>query len=297
MIDIDISPYLYSGTIFGLVVSWHGFFTFVAVGTAVTLVGRWAPLRKLDSDTIYSIAIAAIIGGVVGARVVHVIDNWNDIYQHRPVQIFALWSGGIAIWGGILGGFIGGSVYALATKYPVGTIADLTAPALLLVQSIGRLGDIINGEHCAKAADFFLGFRWIHGETAARSCSTGFDGSVHPVIAYEIVWNMISLAIIWKFRGRLKPDGMLFALYLTLYSIGRFGISFLREDRVWALGMQEAHYIALFVLAITIPLLIVKTRFQERVTIESLTPDDGNTVAGPGFMHKTRAERRRRTKR
>ena len=297
MIDIDISPYLYSGTIAGLVVSWHGFFTFVAVATAVILVGRWALLRELDSDTIYSIAIAAIIGGVVGARFVHVIDNWSDVYQHRPGQIIALWSGGIAIWGGILGGFIGGSAYALVVRHPVGVVADLTAPALLLVQSIGRLGDIINGEHCAKATDYFLGFTWTHAETAARNCSTGFAASVHPVILYEMVWNMVSLAIIWQLRGRLKPAGMLFALYLALYSLGRFGISFLREDKVWALGMQEAHYIALLVLIVTVPLLVAKARIGERVVVEGPVPAGGGVGDERRVGRGTRAERRRRAKR
>ena len=87
--------------------------------------------------------------------------------------------------------------------------------------------------------------------------------------------------VVWQLRGRLKPDGMLFALYIALYSLGRFGVSFLREDRIWALGMQEAHYIALMVLAITLPLLAFKARFTRSTEVTE------NTYI------RTRAQRRR----
>ena len=294
MIDINIDPNLLNvDFIYSWVVSWHGFFSFVAVASAVILVGRWANLvvvdpetdKRLDSDIIYSIAIWAIIGGIVGARLVHVIDNWSEVYQQRPVQILYVASGGIALWGGILGGFAGGAIYALIAKHPLGAIADLTAPVMLYAQSIGRVGDIINGEHCAKAADFFS-FRWTHGETTARMCTNGITNGAHAVVIYEMAWNMIALAIIWQLRGRLKPDGMLFALYLALYSVGRFLVSFLREDKVWGLGMQEAHYIALLVLAVTVPLLAVKARFKERTEATAVVVPRG-----------TRAQRRRHARR
>jgi phosphatidylglycerol:prolipoprotein diacylglycerol transferase len=300
MIEIDISSFIFDADfVSSVTVSWHGFFSFVAVLTAVLLVGRWAPLYKLDPDDVLSVAVWCIIGGVIGARVVHVIDQWDAIYTANPLRVFYIWQGGIAVWGSILGGFIGGSAYsfignywerrkhpdgeALPSKFPVGIIADLTAPALLFVQSIGRVGDIINGEHCARATEQFFGFQWVNPETAARICANGFTNAAHPVIILEMVWNMVALAVIWQLRGRLKPAGMLFALYIALYSVGRFGVSFLREDRIWAAGMQEAHYIALLMLAITIPLLAIKARFTDRVEEEPAV-----------FEHGTRADRRRR---
>ncbi len=288
MVEIVVGPNLASFSAF--VLSWHGFFSFIAVATAVFLVGRWAPARGIHPDDIYSIAIWAILGGILGARAVHVIDHW-DFYQNSPGQILAIWSGGIGIWGGILGGFIGGVAYAAWRKHPVGVIADLTAPALLMAQTIGRLGDIVNGEHCAKAWDFALGFMWTNPASDAGRCANGIGVSVQPVIAYEIVWNMLSLVLVWKLRDRVRPDGMLFALYLALYSIGRFGITFLREDRIWAFGMQEAQYIALLVLAITVPLLLIKAR----------PVPAGEVAAEPQEVQprdsRTRAERRRRDRR
>ena len=283
MIEIDIGPNLVA---FGsFVLSWHGFFSFIAVATAVFLVGRWAPTRGIHPDDVYSIATWAIIAGIVGARIVHVIDHW-DFYQSNPGRVIAVWNGGIGLWGGILGGFLGGVAYALWRKHPVGVIADLTAPAMLFVQTIGRLGDIVNGEHCAKAWDFAFGFIWTHPASDAGRCVNGIGVSVQPVIAYEMIWNMVSLFLIWKLRNRLRPDGMLFALYLALYSLGRFGVTFFREDRIWAFGMQEAHYIALLVLAITVPLLLIKAR--------PIPADEVTDTSTMPVEQGTRAERRRR---
>ena len=85
MIEINISPFLFSiDFVSRFTLSWHGLFSFIAVATAVVLVARWAPLRQVDPDAVLSIAIWAIIGGVIGARVVHIIDNWTDIYSLRP---------------------------------------------------------------------------------------------------------------------------------------------------------------------------------------------------------------------
>ncbi len=283
MIEINISPFLFTTDFVStLTLSWHGLFSFVAVASAVILVARWAPLKQVDPDAVLSIAVWAIIGGVIGARVVHVVDNWSDVYAQRPLQMLEIWSGGIGIWGGIMGGFISGTAYAIIAKHPVGVIADLTAPAMLYVQTIGRIGDIINGEHCSRATDLLFGFRWTHVETAAQNCADGFTNEVHPAIAYEMIWNILALAVIWQLRGKLKPDGMLWALYLALYAIGRFGVSFFREDRIWALGMQEAHFIALLILAITVPILLAKARFGERIEEAPLVVERG-----------TRAERRR----
>ncbi len=288
MIEIDIGPFLISSGSFLL--SWHGFFTFIAVATAVYLVGRWAPAKGIEPDDIYSIAIWAILGGIVGARLVHVIDNLG-FYQYNPLQILYIWSGGIGIWGGILGGFIGGAGYSLIAKHPVGVIADLTAPALLLVQSIGRLGDIVNGEHCARAAtEFILAFNWIRPESDARVCANGVGVPVQPVIAYEMLWNLAALFVIWKLRDRLKPDGMLFALYLALYSVGRFMVTFLRQDKVWTLGLQEAQFIAILVLLITVPLLVIKAR----PTTAAQLAAEGADATERRTRRLSRAERRRR---
>ena len=289
MIDIVVGPNLVSFGTF--VMSWHGFFSFIAVASAVYLVGRWASMSGIDQDDMYSLAIWAILGGILGARAVHVIDSWSS-YSGDPIRIFAIWSGGIGIWGGVLGGLVGGALSARRLGIPVGLAADTIAPALLFAQTIGRIGDIVNGEHCAKAWDFALGFVWTNYESTARVCDNGIDVSVHPAIAYEMVWNMLALFVVWKLRGRLRPSGMVYVVYLALYSVGRFGITFLREDAPLALGLQWPQFIALIVLAVAVPLLLIKARPSAgpQLAVDGAAPL-------PASERGTRAQRRRRRRR
>jgi phosphatidylglycerol:prolipoprotein diacylglycerol transferase len=243
------------------VLTWHGFFSFVGVVVAVLLVARWAPREGIVSDVIYSTAIWAIIGGILGARAVHVIDRW-DFYSDNPVEIIAIWRGGIALFGAIVGGFAGGAIYAKLQGYPIGRLADLTAPALIIAQTIGRIGDIINGEHISKATEHSWGFVYTH----SHSLSSQVHGLIasHPAVVYEMIWNMIVLGVVWWLWGRIKPDGMLFALYISLYSFGRFFITFLRDDKVWFLGLQEAHLIAILIVMVTVPLLVYRSHLVSR---------------------------------
>ena len=293
MIDIVVGPNLLSSGTF--VMSWHGFFSFIAVASAVYLVGRWAPMSGIDQDDMYSLAIWAILGGILGARAVHVIDTWSS-YSGDPIRIFAIWSGGIGIWGGVLGGLAGGLLSAWRLGLPIGPTADIIAPAAIFAQTIGRIGDIVNGEHCAKAWDFALGFVWTNSASTAGICDrvngNGIGVSVQPVIAYEMIWNLMVLFVIWKLRGRIRPPGMVYVVYLALYSVGRFGITFLRDDNVWAVGLQWPQFIALIVLAVTVPLLLIKAR-----------PPTGPQLAAEGAAplpvseRGTRAQRRRRRRR
>jgi phosphatidylglycerol:prolipoprotein diacylglycerol transferase len=235
----------------------------------------------MNVDSIYSVAVWAIIGGVIGARVLHIIDFWNEIYKDDILSIFTVWQGGIAIYGAILGGFVGGALYitirnsdwflrmwekffpfmgeAHRANLPgVGRLADLAAPAILLGQAIGRIGDIINGEHLAKITDLPWGVLYTHpnvGRVVLESAP------VHPAVAYEMIFDLVLLAAIWPLRNRLRPYGMFFALYLGAYSIGRFFISFLRvESQEYFGALNEAQVVAIIVVLVTVPLLVWKAQ-------------------------------------
>lgn len=261
MITIGMNPTLFSMGSFLL--TWHGFFSFVGVILAVYLIGRWAKTYPgVDPDMVYSTAVWAIIGGIVGARLVHVVDHWS-FYSADPVKIFAIWTGGIGILGAILGGFGAGALYAYLNKFPVGKLADLTSPALLLSQAIGRIGDIINGEHCATATSMPWGFVYTHPDSPAFSCFANLRDATpptHPAVLYEMIWDLLAMVVVWKLLGKLRPDGMVFTLYLTIYAVGRFFISFFRTDKVWFLGLQEAQIITVLILMVTVPLLAYKAQ-------------------------------------
>ena len=265
-ISIGIDPNIID--IGGFELSWHGFFTFVAVAVAVVLVARWGRREGIIADTVYSVAVWAIIGGIIGARLVHVIDLW-DFYKNNLDQAIAFWEPGVAIYGAIIGGFLGGATYIWVNHYrgkmkelSVGRLADVTAPAILIGQAIGRIGDIINGEHVAKTTDLAWGFVYTHISSPSNARWAALPS--HPAVAYEMIWDMAVLALIWKLRGRLQPPGMLFALYGMLYALGRFFIQFLRLDKEWVAGLNEAQIISLIVLAITVPLLAYRARWVRR---------------------------------
>ena len=266
MFHIGMDPNIFQAGQF--ILTWHGFFSFVAVVISVVLCARWARSVDLEPDMVYSTAIWAIIGGILGARIFHVIDRW-DIYSTNPAEVLAIWSGGIALFGAIIGGLAAGAIYAKTQGFPIGKLADLAAPAILIGQTIGRIGDIINGEHIAKVTDLPWGFVYSHPDSLSYQVHRSLAS--HPVILYEMIWNMVVLAVVWKMRGRLQPDGMLFALYLSLYAFGRFFISFLREDKIWIAGLQEAHLIAIGVILVAVPLLVFR----------------GNLVPRDDFDHST----------
>jgi phosphatidylglycerol:prolipoprotein diacylglycerol transferase len=283
-ITIGMDPIIFDK--FGLVLSWHGFMTFVAVAVAVVWVARRGSQQGLVADSIYSVAVWAIIGGVVGARLLHVVDFWGEIYQDDPLKVFYAWQGGVTIFGAILGGFAGGALYIIirnsawyismwgryfrflgapneAPLPGVGRLADLSAPALLLAQAIGRVGDVINGEHCAKQSDLPWSVVYSHPDSPGQFCDTA---PVHPAVAYELLFDLALLAVLWPLRNRLRPHGMFFALYLACYSVGRFFISFLRvEFKEYFGALNEAQVVALVVMLITIPLLVYRAKLVKLV--------------------------------
>jgi len=272
-IEIPFNPNLVAGG--NLSLSWHGLLSFVGVAAAIWMVSRAAKRDGLDQDLVYNTAIFGIIGGIIGARLVHVFDNW-DIYGSDPGRIFAIWSGGIGLWGGILGGWIAGAAYAWIAKAPVGKFMDIAAPAMFVAQTIGRMGDIINGEHWSRALDLAWGWYFTHPDSPARIGAERFFGDperpVHPTVVYEMIWNMIGLFLITKLRGKLKPDGSIWMVYVTWYSIGRFSIQYLRLDDVKFWGLQEAHIIAILVLSFTIPYMIKNLRWAD----DQLDQDGGD---------------------
>ena len=277
-ISIGINPNLIDAG--PITLSWHGLLTFVAVAVAVWLVARWGAKDGMIVDSIYSVAVWAIIGGVIGARLLHVIDFWDEVYRDDFFSVFSVWSGGIAIYGAIIGGFIGGAAYIMIrnsewflamwrTVFPfmgeahkanlpgIGRLADITAPALLLAQAIGRLGDIINGEHFSKVTELPWGVIYTNANSPGI-----FRPPTHPAVGYELIFDLLLLAAIWPLRDRLRPHGMFFTLYLATYSIGRFFLSFLREEfNVYFGGnLNEAQVVAIIVVIFTVPLLVWKAQ-------------------------------------
>ena len=279
MIRIGIPPVIVEFGSFSL--TWHSLFTVAAIALAVYLIDRWSKRTDLPESAVTSTAVWAIIGGVIGARLVHVIDEWG-FFSDNPGQIFAVWEGGIAVYGAIAGGALAGAAYAAWKQFPVRYMLDLSAPALILTQGVGRIGDIINGEHFARATDLPWGVIYTHPKSPAYQISAS-----HPAVAYEMLADFALFGVLWWLRGRLFPQGMLFAFYALMYASIRLGFSFLRGDsNIEALGLNQQGWISVVVLGAALTTLAMARVRLGPVSFQL-----------PTMRSQSRAARRRRQRR
>ena len=265
MIAIPFDPNIHIGPI---TLAWHGIFTAVGIFFGVALPIRLLRLR-VDEDAAYSVATWGVVGGIIGARLFHVADRW-EFYAADPVQILAIWSGGIAVWGAVVAGAMTGFVVALRLRLPIGGAADGAAPGIGLGLAIGRIGDIINGEHlavpCGGGPGICVGY--THPDTLGQgpdipgrafSGPDQWQGPVHLPVAYEMVWSLIGVGIALVLRRWLAgrdPEGRIFWMWLVWYAVGRVAFGFLRiGDPTPILVLRQDQVIAVATLLAAIPML------------------------------------------
>jgi phosphatidylglycerol---prolipoprotein diacylglyceryl transferase len=188
---------------------------------------------------------------MVGARAFHVVDRW-DLYADDPVRVLDLSRGGLAVYGGLIGGALTALFYGLWKGLPVWRLGDAAAPAMLLGQAVGRLACIPNGDALGSKTDLPWAFIYTNPRSMVPPDLLGV--ATHPYAAYEILLNLTLLALLWRLRSVFKVDGLLFLTYVLAYSGGRFFLSYLRVEKTWLWGLQEAQVVAL-VLVVSAALL------------------------------------------
>jgi phosphatidylglycerol---prolipoprotein diacylglyceryl transferase len=236
-------------------IGWYGVITMLALAVALQVSLHEARRRGFQSDDFWTVAIWAVIGGFVGARMFHVVDRWS-VYGDDPASIFALQRGGLAIVGAILGGLVAGMIAAWWKGLKVFSLADAAAPGIILGQAIGRLGCLFTGDALGGPTTLPWGVVYTNPASMAPELGVAF----HPVFAYEGLWGLTVFAALWLLRPRLHRPGTLFASYLALYASGKFMLTFLRQERVWFWELQEAHLLALVLLAMAAVLLLWRSR-------------------------------------
>jgi phosphatidylglycerol:prolipoprotein diacylglycerol transferase len=233
----------------------------VALAVAVVVLWTMWEVRRganLSYDTILTAALIGIPSGVIISRLLHVIDMWG-YYSQNPGQIIG--ASGLTIYGAILGATLGIWIYSKFSNFRFGYFADLVAPGVILAQAVGRVGCTLNGCCYGKETSLPWGMVYTHPESYAP-----LGVAVHPTQLYEIIFCLIVFALLLKLRGRFKPDGSLFLIYLSLYSLWRVGIDFLRyyETPPLILDLHQAQIIGIIVLAIAVPMLALRTRLVEQ---------------------------------
>ena len=239
MIEIGMDPTLVH--VGGFSIRWYGLMIAVAVGVGVYISLQEAKRKGVVEDDVYTAAFWAVLAGIVGARLFHVVDQLN-YYLLNPTAIIAFQQGGLAIYGAVVGGAVAVAGYALVRRMSLGRLMDVAAPGLILAQAIGRLGCIINGD--AWGGPSYLPWAFIYTHRDAAIPPGLLNVPTHPAPAYEIIWDLIVFGALWKLRPRVLPDGTLFLVYAVMYSFGRFFLSFLREEDYVFLGLRQAQLIA-----------------------------------------------------
>lgn len=234
-----------------LVLRWYGLMIGLAIIAGVYVGAKEAQRRGVPLDEAVNLATWAVPAGFVMARLFHVLDAL-PYYAANPIKIFLVNEGGLAIYGGLIGGVLGGIAYARTHHLPVGKLADAAAPGMVLGQAIGRVGCFLNGDHQGSATNV----PWATMYTNPNTLVPDFGVARHPTQVYEGIYDLVLFGLLWWLRTRIAIDGVLFWIYASLYSLGRFGISFLRLDAEFLFGLKEAQIVSLLTFMIGIPLIL-----------------------------------------
>ena len=240
----------------------YGVIIALAIITGLLVARREAAKRGLKAETADRLFPFLVIPGIIGARIFHVIFTTPLYYFKNPLEIFAIWHGGLAIHGAIAGGILGVIWFAHRRRISFWSIADTLAPALILSQGIGRIACLFSGDAYGKPTSL----PWaITFNNPLSMAPIGIP--LHPTQLYEAALDFIIFIILLKLRFRIKMNGGLFLLYAGLYSIGRFIIEFFRGDErtygIFGVSISAAQILSLLIFA-TVLVYFINKRFGRR---------------------------------
>jgi phosphatidylglycerol:prolipoprotein diacylglycerol transferase len=258
--------HLFQWSVGPLSIPTYGTLLAIAFLAGLWVVAREARRQGLDPQILTDLAVWALLGGLIGARILLVVVDW-DYYWSNPREMWSLVRSGGVFYGGLVGGILVGIWYVLRHKLSVWRVADVTAPAIVLGQSIGRLGCLAAGCCWGKPTDvaWAVKFRDIQ---AARDLHTPVDIPLHPTQIYEsMACAVIFLFLIWL-AGRKKFHGQVALTYVILYSVARFIIEFYRGDaaRGHVGPVSTSQFIALILVPVAFllwPALSSKQRIEK----------------------------------
>lgn len=241
-----------------LQVRFYGLMYVVAIITASYIINSEVRRKRipLTSDEVTNLMLVTIIVALIVARLYYVVFNWG-YYGAYPAEIPAIWHGGLAIHGGIIGGLIGGWLYLKRKSVPFWRMADTVALCLIIGQAFGRFGNFMNGDAHGRPTEMPWGIVFPEASIAGRE----FPGvPLHPAMLYELVINVAIFCLLWfVIRKWPHKNGFIFALYIALYSCGRLFVEHFRADSLM-LGPFKAAQVVSIVIIIAMTIIIARKR-------------------------------------
>lgn len=236
----------------GLNIAWYGVIITVGIILGIMLAVYRTKKRCFNPDIIFDFIFLALPLAIIGARAYYVIFKWES-YSDNIIKVFAVNEGGLAIYGGVIGGFIAALIFSGINKTPFLTLIDLSIPSLILGQIIGRWGNFVNQEafgNIIKNPKFqFFPFSVYIDNLDQWRQATFF---------YESIWNLILLAIVLLLSNKKVKDGILLSTYFIGYGLGRFLIEGLRTDSLFVLpGIRVSQMLSLILIAAGMVLLVL----------------------------------------
>ncbi|HGO3564651.1 TPA: prolipoprotein diacylglyceryl transferase [Staphylococcus aureus] len=239
-----------------LSVRWYGIIIAVGILLGYFVAQRALVKAGLHKDTLVDIIFYSALFGFIAARIYFVIFQW-PYYAENPGEIIKIWHGGIAIHGGLIGGFIAGVIVCKVKNLNPFQIGDIVAPSIILAQGIGRWGNFMNHEaHGGPVSRAFLEQLHLPNFIIENMYING--QYYHPTFLYESIWDVAGFIILVNIRKHLKL-GETFFLYLTWYSFGRFFIEGLRTDSLmFTSNIRVAQLVSILLILISISLIIYR---------------------------------------
>lgn len=235
---------------------WYALIILTGFFCGALLAAHNSGKRGLKADYIWDIALIGIVVGIICARIYYVIFAFDE-FKNNFVDVFKIWEGGLAIYGGIIGAVISTVVYCRFRKINIFNTLDLCCVGLLLGQAIGRWGNFMNCEVFGLPTDFFLGM--------------SIDGGnpVHPLFLYESLWNFLGVILILIFRDKKKKNGQVFLGYIIWYSTGRFFLEGMRNTNyilyIIPKILPVSQFVALLLIAVSIVGFIIISKSNKEI--------------------------------
>lgn len=290
-------------TLGNIPIYWYG----ILIGGGFVLAMLYALQRSkefgVDSDRMIDVIFGGAVLGIIGARLYYVAFRW-DYYSQDLTQIFNTRSGGMAIYGGIVAGFLGGWLMCRLRKVKILPAADLAATGFLLGQGIGRWGNFVNEEAFGGNTSLPWGmtspviteYLAAHeAELEALGMNIDPHMPVHPTFLYESVWCLLGFALLVWYTKRRKFDGELLLLYGIWYGAERMIVEGLRTDSLIIPGtsLRASQVLAaVLVVVCAVTLVVMRRKVQEKLRLDPAAPilyrdtEEGKQVIAGTFYPK-----------